>query len=340
MTTSFNIHLDMLPFHMRLCFQRRLKHYLTSILIGGVIVSACCLVFLSLCSLHNVDQDDGQIDVRRPKLEMTWLLILFMSGPDNQLHRDAIRETWLSDAPSTTSIHKFIIGIEGLSDESLGKIEREQFVHNDLVLFHNLTESYGNLTRKWMWSLGWAANTVKFNYLLKVDDDSYVRVGPLMRDLHLLPNSRLYWGFFNGRANVKKLGKWAEKGWFLSDHYLPYALGGGYVISEDLVHFVAKNIDMLQLYLSEDVSLGTWLAPLKINRIHDERFDTEFVSRGCKNDYLITHKKTAMNMRQMHEHLHATGNLCEQETMKRESYKYDWSALPSNCCVRNDKIIK
>ena len=42
----------------------------------------------------------------------------------------------------------------------------------------------------------------------------------------------------------------------------------------DLVGFIARSADMLQLYNSEDVSVGVWLAPVALNRVHDIRFDT------------------------------------------------------------------
>ncbi len=91
-----------------------------------------------------------------------------------------------------------------------------------------------------------------------------------------------------------------EKRWILCDRYLPYALGGGYVISHDLVTFVSKNSDILQLYSNEDVSLGVWLAPLILNRVHDIRFDTEFESRGCSNNYFITHKQAILDMKRLY----------------------------------------
>ena len=235
---------------------------------------------------------------------------------------------------------KFAVGVNNISAQAKEAIEREQFIRNDLLLLNSLTESYHNLTRKLLYALQWADVTVDYKYLLKVDDDSYVRIGELVTELQDKPSERLYWGFFNGRARVKKSGKWAEKDWFLCDRYLPYALGGGYILSYDLVHYISTNSKYLQLYLSEDVSMGAWLAPLDIHRVHDERFDTEFVSRGCRNDYLITHKQNSMAMQQLHQNLQRFGRLCVQETMKRESYKYDWSVLPSQCCARSDKILQ
>ena len=85
--------------------------------------------------------------------------------------------------------------------------------------------------------------------------------------------SGLNWGYFDGRAPVitNPKNKWHESEYLLCDKYIPYALGGGYVVAADLVHFVAENAERLQLYQNEDVALGTWLAPLKIHRLERER---------------------------------------------------------------------
>lgn len=46
-------------------------------------------------------------------------------------------------------------------------------------------------------------------------------------------------------------GKWKETDWFLCDNYLPYARGGGYVISRSIVDFVGKNAELLRyIYFS------------------------------------------------------------------------------------------
>ena len=114
-------------------------------------------------------------------------------------------------------------------------------------------------------------------------------------------------------------------------------MGGGYVLSADLVSFIASNSDRLQIYRSEDVSVGAWLSPLaRLNRVHDERFDTEFVSRGCLNSYLVTHKQSVEEMRSKQYSLVANGKLCEKEQRLRPSYNYDWSKPPSKCCQREN----
>ena len=63
----------------------------------------------------------------------------------------------------------------------------------------------------------------KFNYLLKVDDDSFVRLGALLNALKdIEQHPLLYWGFLDGRAKPMRGGKWSESEWRLCDRYLPY----------------------------------------------------------------------------------------------------------------------
>ena len=347
---------SMLPLRHQSSVERRLNRHASTVLIGGVFLTLGGLLFLSLCGMpcddttYALHADDHALSRSKafwekhpfaPSRDLKcFLVILVLSGAGNHHQRNTIRETWLSDAPADLVLTKFVIGTQSLSEAVKQNIEREQFSHNDLLLLNGLTESYRNLTSKLLYSLQWVDHTVDYKFLLKVDDDSYARVDQVVKELGLKPPERLYWGFFDGRAHVKKSGKWAEKDWSLCDRYLPYALGGGYVLSNDLVHYVSSNSKYLQEYLSEDVSLGAWLAPLSVQRIHDERFDTEYVSRGCRNSYLITHKQDAMAMQRLHGNLHRLGVLCSKEEVRRESYSYNWSALPSQCCQRNPRIVQ
>lgn len=173
-----------------------------------------------------------------------------------------------------------------------------------------------------------------------MDDDSFVQLPLVLEDLKNTNfEESLYWGFFDGRAPVFNKGKWAEKDYHLCDKYIPYALGGGYVLSQNLVQFITDNAKYLQKFKSEDVSVGTWLGPLKIHRIHDVRFDTEFRSRGCSNQYLVSHKQSVEDFRSKHYSLEAKGQLCEKETQLRKSYVYNWNEVPSKCCLRNDSSL-
>ena len=266
------------------------------------------------------------------------LVALVLSSPKGRERRDIIRETWKTyckpdEDPAV--LVQFVIGTLELSPPELEAVMFEQQTHHDLVLLPHLKESYYNLTRKVLQSLVWADRNLKFSYLLKCDDDSFVMLHLIAEELSERTSTRsYYWGFFDGRATPKKVGKYIEKEWFLCDRYLPYALGGGYIVSADLVHKVALVSDSLRFYNNEDTSLGVWLSPYKAERKHDSRFDTEFKSRGCRNSYLISHKQSADDMRSKHNLLQSRGVLCEREVQIRKSYEYNWNTEPSKCCER------
>ena len=80
--------------------------------------------------------------------------------------------------------------------------------------------------------------------------------------------------------------------------------------------------------------MGVWLSPYKAERRHDVRFDTEFVSRGCRNVYIVSHKQSIQDMRKKHRSLKAVSHLCEKEYQTRLSYEYNWNIEPTKCCER------
>ena len=108
-------------------------------------------------------------------------------------------------------------------------------VNSDLLLLPML-DSYPTLTKKVLNTMVVLNRNVEFKFLIKCDDDTYIRIPEVIDELHHTNyENSLYWGFFDGRAPVKKTGKWEEKNYLLCDRYIPYALGGGYVLSHDLV---------------------------------------------------------------------------------------------------------
>jgi len=286
--------------------------------------------------LANVDETTDQFNTASDYL----LLVIALSSPDGKTRRDTIRQTWYSESQKHQDVLlKFVIGTMNMGEAKLTEIDKENEEHKDLLLLDNLIDSFANLTRKVLYSYIWAHSEVKFSYLLKCDDDTFVVLETLLDELRGRMSSRMYyWGFFDGRASVKRAGKYQEFGWYLCDKYLPYALGGGYILSADLVKLIALNSGHLKLYVNEDVSVGAWLAPYDIERNHDVRFDTEYQSRGCNNAYIVTHKQTTQLMLEKHKTLKKAGKLCQKEVQYKPSYIYNWDRPPSECCRRQAGI--
>uniref|UniRef100_A0A0N4ZHP0 Hexosyltransferase n=1 Tax=Parastrongyloides trichosuri TaxID=131310 RepID=A0A0N4ZHP0_PARTI len=276
-------------------------------------------------------------DTSVPKSK-TYLLIMIMTSPNDSELREVIRNTWLKLSNRGRHIfqYKFPIGVKSMNSRIKDVLREENNLYNDLIFLNDVIEDYKLLTLKTANTFKYAFEHFEYQYLLKVDSDSFVRLGSLIKSLKDINHPRLYWGFLDGRAKPFKKGKWKEVDWILCDRYLPYQLGGGYVISSSLVAYIANNLPLLKIYKSEDVAVGAWLAGLDVKYLHDPRFDTEYLSRGCNNEYIITHKQNKDMLKKLYNNIVKYGKLCEKEFRTRPSYIYDFSADPSLCCIRKN----
>ncbi|CAP36830.3 Protein CBR-SQV-2 [Caenorhabditis briggsae] len=308
----------------------------TYLLVAGAFCSICTLAVIFNCGW----EDNNNIALASTAhLSETFLFVSVLSSPNETERRQNVRETWfrLSAKGPSVFIAKFVVGTMGLDSEERKILEEENAKFGDLSFLKRHEEAYDKLAKKTLFSFQNAYDNFKFKFFLKTDADSFVRITPLIMNLKTVQHPMLYWGFLDGRAKPFRKGKWKEPEWNLCDRYLPYQLGGGYILSYELVRFLATNAPLFRIYKNEDVSVGAWLAGLDVKYVHDPRFDTEWTSRGCSNEYLITHKHTMQEMTQMYENLKTTGKLCAKEfhfCRRRLSYVYDFSKPPSECCTR------
>ncbi|CAD6192091.1 unnamed protein product [Caenorhabditis auriculariae] len=287
-------------------------------------------------SKHEKTFSRDTTEPERVVLQKTFLVAAIMSSPKDVETRNLIRNTWLKlgrKIPSTV-IYFFPVGTNSLGDEDKAELFKENETYRDIAFLPNLEDSYENLAQKTLHTFEYAVKKYDFDFILKTDADSFVRIKGLLGALREVQHPMLYWGFLDGRAKPRRKGKWSEPEWMLCDRYLPYQLGGGYVLSHTLAKFISTNSQLLRTYKNEDVSVGAWLAGLKVRYVHDPRFDTEWTSRGCNNEYLVTHKKSPGEMLAMFDSLKSHGVLCPKQYQTRPSYVYNWAVPPSECCTR------
>ena len=235
---------------------------------------------------------------------LIFIVVLSTSRKEGRDFRDTIRKTWAQDCHNRIPpvLVKFSIGTLGLSPSEMDNLAAEDKIHGDLLLLGNLHDTYRNLTRKVLYSFLWADRNINYSYLLKTDHDSFVFVDDLYSEAYRFYQggvNKLYWGYFNRNAKVitNPKSKWAERDWFLCDHYLPYAFGGGYVISADLIHKIAITSNYLQLYNNEDISVSVWLSAYQIQRRGDKRFRAapssshDCAPHGCLLLTSVTHQE-------------------------------------------------
>nr|CAI5839849.1 unnamed protein product [Callosobruchus analis] len=278
--------------------------------------------------------------------------------------------------------HYFIVGNFGLDSDEKQQMTNEQNVYKDLLIlpikdsYKNLTDK---VRQTFQWLSDQYDYGVNFKYVLKCDEDSFVNLKSFVdalieiERLYLAPSNvqavfkalednhddtisaniqinnknsqkqlNLYWGYFSGNARIFTKGKWKETEWIFADKYLPYAVGGGYLLSKNLVLYIGKNADNLRMFNAEDVSVGLWLAPVdNILRIHDTRFDTAAQSRGCDNQHLIVHNVAPYEMMGLYKHLQEINQLCTKSKKGPGTYIYNWKVPPSQCCKTSaDSTIK
>ena len=267
------------------------------------------------------------------------LVVMVLSAPSEKgkIWRQVIRETWKNEVEAVKSevFFKFVLGTVGLAQSQLLSLESEQKNHSDLLLLGSFKDDYHNLTRKVLNMLVWANNHLHFSYLLKSDQDTYVRLKSVVSELNgRKSNKSLYWGYFTSQNSPTPTGKFAERNWFLCNHFLPFAQGGGYIISSDLVHLIARNAGNVQLYNNEDSSLALWLSPYKIERKHDPLFNIYAWARGCSNKHLLSGEQSVADVRSKYQMLLRSGGKqqCTVEKRRSYGYKYNWHVPPSRCC--------
>ena len=202
-----------------------------------------------------------------------FLVVAVISSPINADRRRTVRQTWLNleGHLRTEVVHFFVVGIKGLQSEVLEDLKVEDARNRDMLLLPNIEDSFDQLTTKVLATFVQLHMSIDFNYLMKVDDDSFVVIDRVYDEL--MQNnypSDLYWGYFNSKPVIRSedsmWARYIETEYMLCNNYIPYALGGGYVLSANLVGFLADNAAMLRPYRAEDASVGTWLAPLRIHR--------------------------------------------------------------------------
>lgn len=149
-----------------------------------------------------------------------------MTLPSDSFIRQVIRETWLKLSSKTPEKFRYVfpIGTKNLTNIQLITLKSEQseLSTNDIVLLKNISDEYSKLSRKTAATIRHVTKNFDFKFLLKVDADSFVRLGAFLKALEDVAHPRLYWGFLDGRAKPFRKGKWKELDWILCDRYLPY----------------------------------------------------------------------------------------------------------------------
>lgn len=238
--------------------------------------------------------------------------------------------------PLMCTLSRFVLGVQDIPSQLLSNLTQEARVHEDMLLLDDVSDQHESLSYRTLRSFQYVSKELNnFLYVFKCDDDSFANLLAVGRELaDRTTHKAHFWGQFLGAGGIITEGPYSEHRWSVCDTYFPYALGGGYVLSMDLVNLVAANAPHLMIYNNEDVSLAAWLAPYNINLVFDARFNTGAVTKGCKKPYIVMHR---VSVKQMHDYFEAVMNegiICNRKNRKFvwHGYMYNWKVDPSKCC--------
>ena len=238
--------------------------------------------------------------------------------------------------------HRFVLGGFNVSTAAMQNLTVENKIYKDMIFLPDVPDSHDTLTLRTLRGFEHFVNkSLNYQYMLKCDDDTFINLKTIASELkEMNGEGRVYWGEFQGACNVISEGPYAEFNWHVCEAYVPYAYGGGYILSRDLVELLAMNAPYLRLYSNEDVSVGAWLAPYSLRNRHDARFNTGSNSRGCKRQFIVSHKISAETMYSYFASLSRDGYFCSRRNRWYgwRGHTYNWRKIPSKCCRHSRRI--
>lgn len=220
-----------------------------------VLIAVICAGCWTGATFVNVFNDSNRGLLEQP-LRSTRLFIAIASATPFRNRRQGIRDSWLKlvkDHLNCMVEFKFFVGSPIQANETdTALLLEEQRLFNDLVVLEDAGDTRSDLSAKTVGLLRWAVDRFHFDWLLKIDDDSFLRPDRLLQLLmtNYPPQSypRLYLGHvWTPDRKVRHLAG--------CDDYVgdipPLAVGGcGYVLSEWLVHHLAYPVSSTSSPLS------------------------------------------------------------------------------------------
>ncbi|MCL7033344.1 hypothetical protein MKW94_020347 [Papaver nudicaule] len=236
--------------------------------------------------------------LRAPPLPRKSLEIFIgvFSTANNFKRRMAVRRSWMQyDAVRSGAVAvRFFVGLHKnqIVNEELWN-EARTYGDTQLMPF---VDYYSLITWKTLAICIFGTEVVSAKYVMKTDDDAFVRVDEVLSSLNRINVTHgLLYGLINSDSRPHRD---TDSKWYISpeewpeETYPPWAHGPGYIVSRDIAKTVYRSHKkgQLKMFKLEDVAMGIWIAEMKkkglnIKYEQDERIHNE----GCKDGYVVAH---------------------------------------------------
>ncbi|KAG9465813.1 hypothetical protein GDO78_017699 [Eleutherodactylus coqui] len=264
---------------------------------------------LPMWGVHRVTLNDGGGVLRVTAADEGLLPYDFSQGTEGiaggftyTIHDGELLLQRLSARPQRLAQHRAAL------EEEEAELQAESHAHGDIV-FVEVVDTYRNVPRKLLLFYRWLAAAASFHFLLKTDDDCFLQLDNVLRALEerRLRGPNAWWGNFRLNWAVDRTGKWQELE-YMSPAYPAFACGAGYVISRDVVQWLAANADRLKTYQGEDVSMGIWMAAIGPRRYQDEGWLCE---KSCDRAMLSAPQFSPQELGELWQRKLRCGNPCD-----------------------------
>ncbi|XP_008223439.1 PREDICTED: hydroxyproline O-galactosyltransferase GALT3 [Prunus mume] len=228
------------------------------------------------------------------KKRLLMLVGVFSTG-NNFERRMALRRAWMQyEAVRSGDVAvRFFIGLHKNSQVNI-ELWREAEAYGDIQLMP-FVDYYSLISLKTIAICIFGTKILPAKYIMKTDDDAFVRIDEVISSLKGRATNGLLYGLiaFESAPDREKGSKWYidNKEW---PHalYPPWAHGPGYIISRDIAKFIVRGHQEsnLKLFKLEDVAMGIWIEQFK-NSGHEVNYvtDDRFYSAGCESNYILAH---------------------------------------------------
>ncbi|XP_068637798.1 hydroxyproline O-galactosyltransferase GALT6-like [Aristolochia californica] len=242
------------------------------------------------------------------------LFVGILSAGNHFAERMAVRKSWLQfkQIKSSNVVSRFFVALNGRKEVNV-ELKKEAEFFGDIVIVPFM-DSYDLVVLKTVAICEYGVRRMAAKYIMKCDDDTFVRVDSVLEEANKVPNDKsLYIGNINYYHKPLRFGKWAVtyEEWPEED-YPPYANGPGYVVSSDIAQFIVSEFekDTLRLFKMEDVSMGMWVEQFNASKPVQYVHDLKFCQFGCIDDYFTAHYQSPRQMICMWDKLRAGRPQC------------------------------
>ncbi|KAG6552310.1 hypothetical protein Mapa_006163 [Marchantia paleacea] len=234
------------------------------------------------------------------------LFIGVFSTTNNFDRRMAIRRSWMQsdEVRSSDVVVRFFVGLHK-QDQVNKEMWDEAKTYGDIQLLP-FVDYYHLITLKTIAICIYATKHVRADYVMKTDDDSFVRIDAVLAAINGRRSPTTKSLLLGEVEKTNGPERDINSKWYISEaefpdpKYPPWAHGPGYIISSDIAKFVSTTSgkEELKLFKLEDVAMGIWIDEYHRTQRHAIEYvdDDKFVSGGCAEDYIIAHYQ---NPRQM-----------------------------------------